>query len=141
MITPEELKNGDLAAEIYDSVNSQLPSEKARAARELAQTAKEIKDGTNLPTKGDGRGQPIASIPPIIYMRWEQEYPGCWRDKQFVQEFLADNPQCQLPGYKAPAKPIRFSLRTPKMNPGGDLYHERKAKVRSSLETINNGQH
>lgn len=124
-----------LAAEITDTVKAQLPQEKASAAAQMAQTAKEVKEG-HAPTSGDGRGQAIASIPPIVYMRWQQEYPGCWKDKGFVEEFLFDNPQCALPGYKPRAKRLYFNMKhgNAKLgNPGGDFYHEKKIRVNAAI--------
>lgn len=120
-----------MAAEITDEVKAQLPQEKARAAIEMEQTAKEVSEGL-APSSGDGRGQAIGSIPPIVYMRWIQEYPGCWKDKGFVEEFLWDNPQCRLPGYKPRPKRLFFDMKHGNRklrNPGGDLYHEKKLKV------------
>ena len=122
------------AAAIYDEVNAQLPSEKARALREMAATAKNISEGTNLPTSGDGRGQAVCSIPPIIYMRWQQEYPGCWKDKEFVAEFLYDNPQCKLPGYKPKAKAMIFHMgHAAKPSHGANIYHEKKLRVQAAI--------
>ena len=40
----------------------------------------------------EGVGQLKATIPAREYFRWEQFKPGCWQDKQFVKEFLRDNP-------------------------------------------------
>ena len=120
-----------LAAEITDAVKANLPREKAVASQQMAQTAKEAQAGLG-PTSGDGRGQAMASIPPIVYMRWQLEYPGCWKDKQFLEEFLFDNPQCQLPGYRPRAKRLHFQMKHENLklnNFGGDLYHEKKAKV------------
>ncbi len=125
-----------LAAEITDSVNANLPREKSIAEQQMAQTAKEVREG-NAPTSGDGRGQAMASIPPIVYMRWQQEYPGCWKDKGFVEEFLFDNPQCQLPGYKPRPKRMYFNMRHGNLklgNPGGDTYHEKKRLVNAAIQ-------
>lgn len=131
------------AAEITDEVNAQLPEEKARALREMAATAKDVAAG-NVPTSGDGRGQAICSVPPVIYMRWQQEYPGCWKDKSFVDEFLFDNPECQLPGYKPKAKAIHFNMsQSAQINHGANVYREKKAKVMASItqqEAFFNGQ-
>ena len=124
-----------LAAEITDEVRAQLPQEKALAAKQMAQTAKEVSEGL-APTSGDGRGQAVASIPPIVYIRWQQEYPGCWKDKGFIEEFLFDNPQCALPGYRPRAKRLFFDMKHGNRklnNPGGDLYHERKHRVMSAI--------
>jgi hypothetical protein len=126
-----------LAAELTDAVNANLPREKFIAQKQMAQTAKEVKESPEaIPTSGDGRGQAMASIPPIVYIRWQQEYPGCWTDKSFLEEFLADNPQCQLPGYKPRAKRLWFDMknRNKKLNNfGGDLYLEKKAKVNAAI--------
>ena len=124
-----------LAAEITDSVNGNLPREKEIAAQQMAQTAKEIRDGL-APTSGDGRGQAVASIPPIVYMRWQQEYPGCWKDRGFVEEFLWDNPQCRLDGYKPRPKRLFFDMKHGNRklgNPGGDLYHDKKLRVNAAV--------
>lgn len=128
-----------LAAEITDEVNAQLPQEKARAEREMAQTAKEVAQG-HLPTSGDGRGQAVASIPPVVYMRWQLEYPGCWQDKGFIEEFLWDNPQCRLPGYRPRAKRQFYDMKhnNKKLNNfGGDIYHEKKLKVERAILAAN----
>jgi len=129
------VEHSAIAAEITDEVRANLPREKAIAAQQMMATAQNVADGL-APTSGDGRGQAMASIPPIIYMRWQQEYPGCWNDKGFMEEFLFDNPQCRLPGYKPRAKRLFFDMKhhNPKMNnPGGDLYHERKHKVMQAV--------
>jgi|SRR6478752_877450 len=124
-----------LAAEITDLVKANLPREKAIAEKQMFQTQEDVKQGL-APTSGDGRGQAIASIPPILYLRWQMEYPGCWKDKGFMEEFLFDNPQCCLPGYKPRAKRMYFNMKHGNLkigNPGGDLYHERKAKVMQAI--------
>ena len=131
-----ETEHTALAAEITDEVKAQLPQEKANAAQQMAQTAKDVREG-HAPTSGDGRGQAMASIPPIVYMRWQLEYPGCWQDKGFLEEFLFDNPECQLPGYKPRAKRMWFQIKngnTKLRNYGGDIYHEKKFKVLRAIK-------
>ena len=138
--------SSSLAAEITDLVQKNLPREKAIASAQMLQTQEDVKNGLG-PTSGDGRGQAIASIPPILYLRWQLEYPGCWKDKGFMEEFLFDNPQCCLPGYKPRPKRMFFNMRHNNLkiaNPGGDLYHERKARVMQAVsnqftETAKNG--
>jgi hypothetical protein len=125
-----------LAAEITDIVRGNLPQEKAMAAKQMAQTAAEVKEGL-APTSGDGRGQAMASIPPIVYLRWQQEYPGCWQDKGFVEEFLFDNPQCALPGYRPRAKRLFFDMKHGNRkiaNTGGDIYLEKRAQVNAAIQ-------
>ena len=128
-------EHSEIAATITDEVNANLPREKAVAAQQMAATAKDVAAGL-APSSGDGRGQAVASIPPIVYMRWQQEYPGCWKDKGFVEEFLFDNPQCRLPGYRPRAKRLFFDMKhgNKKLNnTGGDFYHDKKAKVNAAI--------
>lgn len=143
-ITPSTLLKQEhtaLAAEITDIVKANLPREKSIAARQMQQTASEVKQGL-APTSGDGRGQALLSVPPIIYMRWQQEYPGCWNDEQFCAEFAYDNPQCCLPGYKPRAKRRFFDMKHGNLklnNVGGDLYWDRKFKVLAAVQAQTTG--
>lgn len=128
--TVEQINAGSpqLAAELHDHVQAQLPQEKARAEREMRETAEALKAQGSASV--EGLGQAIASIPPIIYYRWEQLYRGCWRDNDFVNEFLADNPQCCAPGYKPPAKTLYFDMGSnASMSVGSLKYHQHKARV------------
>ena len=44
----------------------------------------------------DGLGSKIASIDSTSYHHWGQRLGyNCWRDKQFVHEYLRDNPQAK----------------------------------------------
>jgi hypothetical protein len=131
-----------LAAEITDIVNDNLPREKAIAAQQILKTAKEIQSGL-APTSGDGRGQAAGSIPMIVYLRWQLEYPGCWQDKSFVTEFLYDNPGLVFPGYKPKPKRQFLNMRHGNIklnNFGGDLYLERRAKVQQAIQAQRNEQ-
>lgn len=49
----------------------------------------------------DGLGQAVFDIDARTYFRWAQQEQGCWEDKQFVHEFLRDNPECRV---EAPVK-------------------------------------
>tara|TARA_R100000458_G_C8256881_1_gene232885 strand:+ start:1036 stop:1380 length:345 start_codon:yes stop_codon:yes gene_type:complete len=51
----------------------------------------------------EGVGQLKATIPARDYFRWLQFKPGCWSDKQFVDEYLRDNPACRT---KSPDKKV-----------------------------------
>ncbi len=78
----------------------------------------------------------MGSIPMIIFKRWNEEYPGCWHDTQFKEEFLYDNPRCQIPGYKPRPKRLHFDMKHKNLklnNFGGDLYLERRAKVNEAI--------
>lgn len=119
--TPDDTAT-TLAAKITDQVNAELPEEKALAEQQLLKTAQELQErGSDF---ADGRGQAIASIPPRIYMRWHQLLPGCWQDKQFVMEFLKDNPQCRAPGYNPKFTDARHGFRM-----GVSFYQQNKEKV------------
>lgn len=39
----------------------------------------------------DGLGMVKAEIPITTYLRWHEQAPGCWGDKQFRREFYRDN--------------------------------------------------
>lgn len=138
LITKESVLNTEhtqLAAELTDWTRAQLPSEKSRAEREMEQTAKDVADGL-APTSGEGRGQAMLSVPLIVHTRWQQEYPGCWQDKQFCEEFAFDNPRCCLPGFKPRAKKLYFDMKHGNRklnNPGGDIYHDKRAKVNALI--------
>ena len=145
MITPvtkdnllRDHEHSEIAATITDEVNAQLPAEKARAEKELDLTAKGIANG-QAPNVVEGLGQPMGSVPRIVYLRWAQEYPGCWKDDQFKEEFLFDNPRCQIPGYKPRPKRMFFNMKHGDLklkNFGGDLYLERKARVNADIQRI-----
>lgn len=45
----------------------------------------------------DGLGALVARIPPTAYHFWGQKLGyACWNDKQFMHEFLRDNPECRV---------------------------------------------
>src|SRR5579864_6552576 len=95
-----------LAAEITDAVRANLPAERKQMEADMAATGRMLQATGSLALK-EGIGQRVASIPARIYHRWNQLYPGCWRDKEFTDEFLYDNPQCCAPGYKPRPKQLR----------------------------------
>lgn len=115
-------QEAELAREITDSVVNQFPQEKAKAKSEMIATANEL--AARGSDRADGRGQAIGSIPPRIYMRWQIMLPGCWQDKQFVDEFLSDNPQCLAPGYKPKQHSIRHGFQI-----GASFYAKNKHLV------------
>ena len=61
--------------------------EKYEAKKREIECGKENQHGGVM----DGVGQLKATIPAREYFRWMQFKPGCWGDKQFVNEFLRDN--------------------------------------------------
>ncbi len=45
----------------------------------------------------DGLGQKVASVDTASYHHWGQRLGyACWRDRQFVSEYLRDNPQARV---------------------------------------------
>jgi len=113
-----------LAREIRDGVDAGLPAEKEQAKRDMILTANALqKRGSD---RVDGRGQAAASIPRRIYFRWAQMLPGCWQDKQFVDEFLQDNPQCCAPGYRPRPSGLRHGFT---FSAGKAIYHKYKANM------------
>lgn len=119
----------DLARELTEVTERSLPAEKARLRRELDQTAKEVRSLES--SYADGRGQAVASIPAVAYFRWNLMFPGCWKDRAFVDEFLQDNRECLLPGYKPRGKTIHFDMgrKKPRTFTGADFYWANKEKV------------
>ena len=115
-----------VAAEITDHVVAGLPAERRQMEKDMAATARMLQDTGSLATK-EGLGQRVASIPARIYHRWAQLYPGCWKDKQFTDEFLYDNPQCCAPGYKPRPSQVRHGFT---FTGGAAIYHSQKANVK-----------
>lgn len=118
-----------LAATITDSVNAMLPEEKLKLEKEMLQTGieKQNRDSHWV----DGLGQEIGSIPPTAYHRWNQLLPGCWKDRDFKNEFLYDNPACCLNGYRPKSKTLFFDMGKSTQTPpsGAAAYRLLKAKA------------
>jgi hypothetical protein len=86
------------AKSIHDHVLRNVPAEKARAVLRQAELARAMElEGV---VKSDGLGQKIGSIDSRTFMRWWQEFPGCWNDEGFIKKFLKDNPPCRAAGYR-----------------------------------------
>lgn len=86
------------ARDIHDIALRGVDREKVRAVLNQAKIARVMEQAGSV--KVNGIGQKIAGIDPRTFFRWDQQFPGCWRNKEFVREFLRDNPQCRAPGYK-----------------------------------------
>lgn len=76
---------------MWDLAEAMLPHEKNDIEERGKQIGKKLREEGSL--RIDGTGQKIAEIPLALYVRWQQEFPGCWQDKGFVEAFLKDNPQ------------------------------------------------
>lgn len=72
--------------------------------RESVAMAKSIEHGHfdrfNEANEIKGFGRKIADIPADSFHYWGQRLGyDCWKDKQFMKEFLRDNPQCAVRNY------------------------------------------
>jgi len=83
--TPDEVRK------LWNIADAMLPHEKNDIIERGNKIGKELQNQGSL--RIDGVGQMIAKIPLALYIRWQQEFPGCWQDKEFVESFLKDNPQ------------------------------------------------
>ena len=70
--------------------------EKHEAAVRNEMVRKENREIGNA--KVDGLGQLKATIPAREYFRWDAQEKGCWGDKQFVKEWVRDNPDHKAQG-------------------------------------------
>jgi hypothetical protein len=85
--------------QVEREVIASIPAEKARAEIAAAQIGKKLQaEGPQQLNKGVG--QKIGEIDGRTYMRWNNQYPGCWDNAEFVRAFFADNPQYRSPGWK-----------------------------------------
>lgn len=100
--------------EFREEVAATIPEEKVKQELAMVETAKALRAIGPMRTK-EGLGQAVGSIPARIYFRFQNEFPGCWQDEEFVDAFLTDNPALCAPGYK----PKQHSLRHGKTFVGG----------------------
>lgn len=85
------------AHELSKEVLADRPREHAEIRARQAGIANDLRNEGSV--RLDGLGQRIARIDARAYWRWQQQRPGCWQDKQWVNEFLRDNPAYCAPGY------------------------------------------
>jgi len=83
---------------VSKEVIASYPAEKAAILARQAGIAKTLQERGSR--HSDGLGQHMARIDARAYWRWERERPGCWQDKQWVDDFLRDNPAYCAVGYK-----------------------------------------
>lgn len=120
----ENAAGADFLRSVKESVIEQFPQEKAKGASDIAATGRALQaEGSS---RMDGLGQKMGSIPGRIYFRWQQMLPGCWQDKQFVEEFLYDNPACCAPGYRPKPRQLRHGFT---YTGGAAFYHQNKEKI------------
>jgi hypothetical protein len=101
-----EFFDGEFARHLESKVRGSLPSEKADAAARQLKIARELQAEGSVVS--NVTGQKLGSVDARVYHRWNQEFPGCWRDKKFVDWFLWKNPQCRSRGWR----PVHRSFET-----------------------------
>lgn len=58
---------------------------------------KQIAQANPIRRTVDGVGQVVMTVDPIAYHYWGSRLGyQCWRDRQFVREFLRDNPEVRV---------------------------------------------
>jgi len=89
---------GDFLKNVEWELRQEVPKEKLRHYEDAAKTAA-VERKLGIPSdarlKIEGIGQRKLHIPMRTFFRWNREYPGCWQNKQFVDEFYRDNPECR----------------------------------------------
>ena len=86
---PEEFH--DRARSIMDEKWQQSRIDAKKAANEVAKLNKQ--DHKSV----DGLGELTARIPGVAYHFWGQKLGyDCWKDQEFLREFLRDNPECKV---------------------------------------------
>lgn len=97
-----EFFDEEFARYLENKVRGQLGEEKQAANRRQKAIGRELQaEGSTISRV---MGQKLGTIDARIYHRFNLEFPGCWKDPEFVQAFLADNPQCRAPGWRP--KPV-----------------------------------
>jgi len=81
----------DETRKLWKMAEAMLPAEKHDLKKRGDAVAKNLRE--TGPLRIDGVGQLMAKIPLALYIRWQQEFPGCWQDEGFTKAFLRDNPQ------------------------------------------------
>lgn len=98
------------AKALNDRVLRDVPMEKAMGVVRQAQIARVLEKTGSI--RRDGLGQRTGVVDARTFFRFQQEFPGCWNDKGFRDEFLRDNPQCRAEGYKVRGRPKYISAST-----------------------------
>lgn len=86
--------------QLWNQLDASIPAEKDRAQAAGVAIARDLREEGGH--KFEGGGQKMLSIDMRTYIRWQQQFPGCWQDQGFIDEFLRCNPQYCAPGYRPP---------------------------------------
>lgn len=91
-------------ADLIAALNRRAHAQFAQAVRTQTLAAKAGSERIHFTTK-DGMGLRCAmSVHPFFYHYWGQIYGyECWKDEEFVRDFLRDNPECRVTSRNANA--------------------------------------
>jgi hypothetical protein len=107
-VRPDQFFDEEFAAHLERKVRGSLAQEKKEHGDAQIRIAKELRQGGSV--RNGVMGQKMGSVDARTYHRWNQEWPGCWRDPEFVHAFFADNPQCRSPGWRPNYHPMRKGI-------------------------------
>lgn len=88
----------EFVREFADEILGSIPAEKVKADLKHAEIGRVLASQGALAI--EGLGQKVGEIDARTFFRWQQENPGCWQDRAFVQEFFRDNEKLRAPGWK-----------------------------------------
>lgn len=90
--------------EFHDHIIGNIPAEKVQCELRQARNARIMQQAGSL--KIDGVGQKIAEIDPRLWFRMLHSFG---HQDNWLDDFLADNPQLCAPGYKPKSSALRHS--------------------------------
>ncbi len=86
---PEEFR--ERAQNVMDAKWQESRVDAKRAAQELGKLNSQEHKSV------EGMGQLTARIPGVAFHFWGQKLGyDCWKDQEFLREFLRDNPECKV---------------------------------------------
>ena len=95
--------------EFEAEILGQIPEEKVKADLRQAEIGRQMKREGSV--KMNGLGQKVAEIDPRLYFRMRQDFGNKYEEREWVRDFLADNPAMCAPGYRPRRKrDLRHSL-------------------------------
>jgi len=94
----------DFVREFEDEVLGKIPEERLQVGMRQAQIARIMKQAGSawIP----GVGQKVAEIDPRLYFRMMHSFG---KEENWLQDFLADNPELCAPGYRPRSSSLRHS--------------------------------
>lgn len=84
--------------EFEKEILGEIPKEKVAADLRQAEIGRVLlKEGS---TRMNGLGQKVAEIDPRLYFRMRQDFGDKYEEREWLSDFLADNPALCAPGYR-----------------------------------------